>query len=226
MSSISQAFQGFVTRRPTTVSSLTPPPNNGSQTRGSADDDDEIQDQLQNPVMEPEPPRPRTGAADTPLAKAITLLAQILKQPAPQPSSVAQHERNNTREPDQFDGLDPKKLRPFLVQLELVFKARPRTFTSDKIKVIYTISYLKGITLQWFKPYLLESDSGTPPNFLYNYEAFKMGLRGNFGPFDTTGAAEAKLENLRMFDNQKINKYIANFTRLRTEVPWDESALR
>lgn len=80
------------------------------------------------------------------------------------------------RDPDQFDGSDPNKLCSFLVQLELVFKAYPWTFISDKIKVTYNISYLKGIALQWFKPYLLESDSGPPPKILYNYEAFKMEL--------------------------------------------------
>ena len=138
----------------------------------------------------------------------------------------APHERNNTRDPDQFDGSDPGKLRSFLVHLELVFKARPRTFASDKIKVTYAISYLKGIALQWFEPYLLEQDSDVPPEFLYNYELFKMELQENFGPFDATSAAEGELENLRMSDNQKITKYIANFTCLTTQVPWGKNALR
>ena len=53
-----------------------------------------------------------------------------------------------------------------------------------------------------------------------------MELQENFGPFNATSAAEGKLENLRMSDNQKITKYIANFTRLATQVPWGENALR
>jgi len=61
------------------------------------------------------------------LADAIALLAQTLNQPreTPAPSS-------KVREPDQFDGSDSRKLRTFLMQLELNFNDRPTVFRRDR----------------------------------------------------------------------------------------------
>ena len=58
-------------------------------------------------------------------------------------------------EPDQFNGSDPQKLCMFLVQCELNFQDRPRSFDNDRTKVIYAQSYLKGMALDWFEPELL-----------------------------------------------------------------------
>lgn len=163
------------------------------------------------------------------LAGAIAYLAQTItydRATQNQNQSGASSERNNVREPDQFDGTEPTKLRLFFAQLELVFKARPRTFNSEEKKVTYGISYLKGTALQWFEPYLLESDSENPPIFMTDYETFKEELRVNFGPYDASGAAEHDLMNLRMSDNHRIAKYITQFTRLATQVRWGNAPLR
>lgn len=97
---------------------------------------------------------------------AIAYLAQSItydRATQNQNQGGASSERNNVREPDQFDGTEPTKLQLFFAQLGLVFKARPRTFNSEEKKVMYGISYLKGTALQWFELYLLESDSENPP---------------------------------------------------------------
>ncbi|CDO77765.1 hypothetical protein BN946_scf185025.g3 [Trametes cinnabarina] len=140
-------------------------------------------------------------------------------------TSSSLSERHNVREPDQFDGSDPSKLHSFFMQVELVFKARPRTFDTNKKKVTYAISYLKGMALAWFEPYLLECDSGNLPEFLYSYVVFQEELRVNFGPYNITGQAEHNLENLRMVDNQRISKYITQFNRLTMQVHWGRTAL-
>lgn len=190
---------------------------------------------LNNPFANtvPEPAAPTGGNAGNPvpntsdttaqLAGAIAYLAQSItydRAAQNQNQGGGSSERNNVREPDQFDGTEPNKLRLFFAQLELVFKARPRTFNSEEKKVTYGISYLKGTALQWFEPYLLESDSETPPVFMSDYEAFQDELRVNFGPYDVSGAAEHDLMNLRMSDNHRIAKYITQFTRLATQVRW------
>ena len=85
------------------------------------------------------------------LARALTLLAgsiQALRPVAPQCTKI--------REPDPFDGSDPKKLQPVLVQLELNFRNRPNTFQLDSYKVNYTLSFLKGTALDYFKPSLMD----------------------------------------------------------------------
>jgi hypothetical protein len=60
------------------------------------------------------------------LANAIALLANTLQQPRETPSAPSK-----VREPDQFDGQDPRKLRTFLMQLELNFNDRPTVFRQD-----------------------------------------------------------------------------------------------
>ena len=173
-----------------------------------------------------QPSVPATAPNSGPdLAAAISLLAQTLSKPA-QTAQSTSSERSNVRDPDQFDGSDPTKLRSFFVQLELVFKARPRTFHSDEKKVTYAISYLKGTALQWFEPFLLEASTANPPLFMSDYEVFQEELRTNFGPYDVTGSAEHDLEKLEMSDNQRIAKYITQFNRLATQVGWGHEALR
>ena len=171
---------------------------------------------VRNP--EPGPPTPDTN-------QIIALLARTLELANKGEPKIAS-ERNNVRDPDQFDGSEPNKLRSFFTQLELVFRARPRTFDTDERKVTYAISFLRGTALQWFEPYLLEGMSDNPPVFMSDYSAFQEELRVNFGPYDATGAAEHDLENLRMADNQRIAKYITQFSRLATQVRWGPAALR
>ncbi|CDO69551.1 hypothetical protein BN946_scf185038.g2 [Trametes cinnabarina] len=185
-----------------------------------------------NPFAPPENPPPPPPPAPGPvadiapmLAMAIDRFASMLQQAITPPQSGAS-EQHNVREPDQLDRSDPNKLRLFFAQLELVFKAHPRTFSSDEKKVTYAISFLKGTALQWFEPYLLEGATDNPPLFISSYEAFQDELRTNFGPYDTSGAAEHELMNLRMTENQRIAKYITQFTRLATQVRWGNAPLR
>ena len=58
-------------------------------------------------------------------------------------------------EPDTFDGTDPMKLRTFFIQCELNFQDQPKAFQTDRVKVTFAQSYLKGMALEWFEPDLL-----------------------------------------------------------------------
>jgi Retrotransposon gag protein. len=130
------------------------------------------------------------------------------------------------REPDTFDGTEPSKLRPFLVQCQLNFRDRPEAFSEDPAKINFAISYLKGFALAWFEPYLLEDTRYGTPDCLLDYSAFCKELQEQFGPLDPTGTAESELENLRMKDSHRIAKYLVSFNRLATQTGWDSSALR
>lgn len=155
----------------------------------------------------------------------MALLAQTLQHPTRQ-TTPAPRERDNVRDPDQYDGLEPTKLHLFFTQLELVFIAQPLTFDSDEKKVTYAIFYLKGTPLQWFELYLLEGKTNSPPVFLSNYEEFQQELRVNFGPYNATGQAGHDLKNLHVAKNHWIAKYITNFNCLATQVRWGAAALR
>jgi Retrotransposon gag protein len=134
--------------------------------------------------------------------------------------------RSKVRDPDTFNGTDPAKLRPFLVQLQLSFNDRPRAFTQDSRKVNFTILYLKGIALAHFKNSLIEPDLINPPAWDDNYGEFVSELKTYFGSLEVTGEAKTKLENLSMKPTQRIAKYFVESTRLSTLTGWDNRALR
>jgi hypothetical protein len=170
------------------------------------DDSDEPEDDSDISTDDEEPPN---------LAVAINKLAKSVRRPSDSKTKV--------REPDTFDGLDPKKLRNFRVQCELNFKARTKAFRNDKSKVTYALSYLRGSALEWFEPSILDNSE---PDWESDYTLFMDELQTNFGPFDSVGDAEVDLVTLRMGENHRYIKFIIIFNRLASEVDWNEHALR
>ena len=65
-----------------------------------------------------------------------------------------------------------------------------------------------------------------PPDWLDSYSDFLSELKSNFGPHNPKAKAKAKLENLRMCDNQRITKYTVEFNRLAVCVHWGSAALQ
>ena len=55
--------------------------------------------------------------------------------------------RVKLREPNTFNGSDPKKLHTFLLHCKLDFRDRPDLFPDRITKVNYVLSYLKGSAL-------------------------------------------------------------------------------
>jgi hypothetical protein len=186
------------------------PSRNPGPPGGPPDDDGDDGD---DPVQAPLPVDPHDQVLAQ-LAAAIATLAQATAV-ARQPSD--HQRRTKIREPDQFDGSDPRKLRTFLVQCELNFQDRPRSFDTDRAKVLYAQSFLKGTVLDWFEPDLLNGQ-GFRPRWVDNYEAFVFELESNFGPYDPEGEAEDRLDELTMGENQRITKYLVEFNRYASQV--------
>jgi len=123
------------------------------------------------------------------------------------------------REPDTFDGTDPKKLRTFLVQCELCFQDQAKAFRLDRAKVTFAQSYLKGMTLEWFEPDLLNSgDPADRPRWMESWVHFIAELQSTFGPHDPIADAEHQLKHLRMKDAHRVTRYIVDFNRLASQV--------
>ncbi|KAG6326307.1 hypothetical protein ID866_12782 [Astraeus odoratus] len=142
---------------------------------------------------------PDPDAEDNPLlmlTNAISRLSHATRH-RPEDSGAA---CTKVREPDTFDGTDPKKLREFLIQCELNFHDRPQAFCLDSQKVSFALSFLKGIALAWFEPDLLNAIPGAEPAWANDYSEFVIELTTNFGPHDPIGDAEHQLDNLSMKD--------------------------
>ncbi|KAJ3990609.1 hypothetical protein F5050DRAFT_1533470, partial [Lentinula boryana] len=101
------------------------------------------------------------------------------------------------RDPDVFDGSEPRKLQSFLASLALIFAERPNYFTDER-KVSYALSYLSGSAKEWFEPDLLNPDPFDPPAWMHSFQYLVQELTDNFGLYDMEGDAEERLGNLRM----------------------------
>ena len=144
--------------------------------------------------------------------QAVQALTRVASASADRDSSSG---KTKVCKPDTFDGTDPRKLHTFLVLCELNFQNHPKAFATDRAKVTYAQSYLRGMALEWFEPDLLNvSNPNTHPIWMDDYHQFVSELKSNFGPHDPVGDAEHQLDNLSMKEGQKINKYIVEFCQL------------
>ena len=96
-------------------------------------------------------------------------------------------------------------------------------FQLNSYKVNYTLSFLKGTALDYFKPSLMDPHAN--PAWSDDYDELVSKLQTNFGPFDIKADAKNELERLKMRDNQKVAKYIVSFQQLSYKVNWDDTAL-
>jgi len=177
---------------------------------GDNNNDDNDDDEFLNATEELDP----SLAVFHNLAVAINRLSRSSHHTNDSSSS-----RAKVRELDTFDGTDPKKLRTFLVQCELCFQDRAKAFCLDRAKVTFAQSYLKGMTLEWFEPDLLNSgDPADRPCWMDSWVHFVTELQSTFGPHDPIADAEHQLKHLRMKDAHCITRYIVDFNRLASQV--------
>ena len=180
-----------------------------------------------NPARNPDPstmvpPPGMTSTSD--LASALALLAQSMAKSNSAPTPAAPSSGSKVRDPDQFDGSDPRKLWSFLFQCQLNFRNRPVAFTIDSAKVNYTVSFLRGTALDYFEPGL---SAECEPKWLSNFLSFQSKLQTHFGPYDVFGNAEAELEQLVMKDNHKAVRFFMEFNQIVSQLgdEYGESAL-
>ena len=129
-------------------------------------------------------------------------LAVAPEIPAPAPALVIiKPLRINTSEP--FDG-SRGKLRAFFSQIELFFEFNVDRFPTDKHKVLFASTYLRGPAFEWFNSFLTDflnnkpdkSDNNTK-KITQNYLNFKNKLKQVFGNFDEEHLAERRMQSLR-----------------------------
>jgi hypothetical protein len=118
------------------------------------------------------------------------------------------------RDPDQIDGVDPKKHWGLLLQCKLNFRAKPESFYDDSTKGNYILSFLKGTALDYFEPFLID-DPANEPRWLTNFQYFTKELYIYCGPYNQQAEAEIELEQLMMKDNHKVTKFLLTFTKFR-----------
>ena len=117
---------------------------------------------------------------------------------------------DHDRDPNMFDGSYLKKLRGFLLQCKLNFRSKPKSLQTEQLKVNCSLSFLKGIALDYFEPYLAD-DPANEPAWLNDYELFVEELLIYFSPYNMMADGEVELEQLVMKDNHKATKFFIDF---------------
>jgi len=125
------------------------------------------------------------------------------------------------KDPDPFSGLSREKLPSFLAQCQIVFKTQPLRYASDASKVMFAGSHLTDIAYEWFHPQL-----SIPNNpIVSSFPAFSQALESMFGDPDIVATAERKLRKLRMAENSQISRYLIDFSKFSTPLPWNDEVL-
>ena len=134
-----------------------------------------VQPLAQLPVSLPAPD-PTLPQAMTAMSQAMTALLAQLRAPPVAPAPAFEHDaapapaprgKIKARDPDPYDGSDPTKLRAFISQCRLVFRARPCDFEEDHVKITNAVSWLTGTTQRWYEPTLALADDELPDFALY-----------------------------------------------------------
>ena len=174
--------------------------------RRSSAPDAERQSEIENNLEYAPEPQPDKDSILN-LTEAITLMTKELKHRNSTPNTSGA----TAKKPDTFNGTDPKKLNSFILLCNLFFQNNS-TYSDDKAKVTFALSYLCGIALEYFEPTLMDSDKD--PEWLTDWSTFIQVLCTQFGPIDPTADAEDNLNNLGMCDNHCIVKYNVDFNCL------------
>ena len=100
---------------------------------------------------------------------------------------------------------------------------QPKKFQTEKQKVLYAGSILRGDAFNWLEPYLHPKENGTVVPWQESFELFVAELVTHWGDPDEVATAERKLTNLRQTGSAAA--YTAEFRRFAYIAKWDESAL-
>ena len=126
------------------------------------------------------------------------------------------------KDPDTFNGSNPRKLNSFLLLCNLYFCNNP-FYANNDTKVTFVLTYLCGMALDFFE--LALSGLDDTPEWLDNWSTFIHTLHSQFGPIDPTADAEDSIDNVKMRDNQRILKYNIDFNRLSIQTGWNNTVL-
>ena len=85
------------------------------------------------------------------------------------------------------------------------------------------MSFLKGMALNYFEPFLDTPDD--EPAWLKDYKLFIEELLINFGPYDALMDAEVELKVLIMKDSHKATRFFINFFQLSTLCDYNNRTL-
>jgi hypothetical protein len=147
------------------------------------------------------------------------LLALRALQPAPAPAAAVPLPE---KAPTIFSGDDNSKLRDFLFECNLKFNMEPRTYPTEKSRVLYAIQHLDGMAKRHFHRYIKLGSTDPKVN---QWAPFVRELEAVFGDPNRIGRALEKVLNLKMQETSRVNRYTIEFMEAADELGWPDTVL-
>lgn len=131
--------------------------------------------------------------------------------------------------PPTFDGTRGQ-LKTWLLQVELYMSFQPGKFNTDKQRVLWTVTLLKGAALNWIEVYVddhMQNQNNAKQetkDIILNWAEFREQLETMFGDIDAEHTAERQLHALRQ--KGPASGYAAAFRQFATRTKWNDESLR
>jgi hypothetical protein len=157
------------------------------------------------------------------LARAILKIASSNRRESPKKA------RLKPNPPTPFSGGTNEQLRTFLYECELAFNTNVGEYSTDREKIFFAISYLRGSASGFFQPYILDNGSlpaDEQPEFLRNWEAFRKKLTEQFGSYSPEDDDETQLYSIVFPDNGRATEYFIKFGQYENRVQFGGRGLR
>jgi hypothetical protein len=140
-----------------------------------------------------------------------------LQRAQPSPASATNRHINK---PPEYDGKDKQFCSTFISHLNLYISVNASLFPTDRDKVAFAASYLRGQAFSWFEPHLLRQDDP----LLDDFQAFTEELIRNLGDPDRERSMTSRLQSLTQIGS--ASSYASNFFKLSAFLNWNDDALR
>jgi hypothetical protein len=129
--------------------------------------------------------------------------------------------------PPPFEG-DQKNLETWITACHLKFAGQPSRFVTERQKLVYATSYLKGPPLLWINPllnkYLGAGVNDPVPEELASFNAFSQSLKTLYGDPNLERNALTALDNLKQLGS--VATYISRFAIHSPHANLNDTGLR
>ena len=157
------------------------------------------------------------GQVETLRAENLSLRVQVKKDP----------KEPDVNNPPMYEG-DQKNLETWITACHLKFAGQPSRFVTERQKLVFATSYLKGPPLFWIQPalgkYLVMSPQDKPPEELASFDAFTQALKTLYGDPNLERNALTALDNLKQLTT--VANYISRFAVYSQHASLNDVGLR
>ena len=129
------------------------------------------------------------------------------------------------KKPNPFSKGGLEELHAFIFQYQIYFHACEGKFIDNRDKVFFAISYLHGIALDYFEPFINELDPYYNLDFLKDWSAFVQKLSNIFGLYSPEDNDKDTIMAIPFPNDSKAVNYFIHFSKYQNRIHWDERAL-